>query len=85
LTETYKKLIKFKINKRPHSSQFNATAYLTKGTIEQSPEIKQERAKRKNVTSLKKGGNEVHRKSDVHKKPLIRFRNSKVEAANMFN
>jgi hypothetical protein len=76
--ETYKKLIKFKINKRPLSSQFNATAYFTRGTIEQSPETKQEKFKRKNVASLKKGTNDAHRKSDVIKKPLINFRNSKV-------
>lgn len=76
--DTYKRVIKFKINKRPHSSQFNASAYLPKGSLEQTPETKYSNLKRKNVTSLKKAGYDLHRKSDVARKPLIRFRNSKV-------
>jgi hypothetical protein len=37
------------------------------------------------VTSLKKGAHDLHRKSDVTRKPLIRFRNSKVEPPNLYN
>lgn len=52
--DTYKKVIKFKINKRPHSSQFNATSYISKGSVEGSTDYKPMVFKRRNVVSLKK-------------------------------
>jgi hypothetical protein len=54
--DTYKKVLKFKINKRPFSSQFNATSYMSKGSVENSNEGKNSTFKRRNVVSLKKGG-----------------------------
>lgn len=50
--DTYKKVIKFKINKRPYSSQFNASSYISRGSNEQSNEQKQ--IFRRNVVSVKK-------------------------------
>lgn len=64
--DTYKKVIKFKINRRPYSSQFNASAYVSKGSVDQTSEVKNVPFKRRNVVSLKKASQdrlELSRKS----------------------
>lgn len=50
--DTYKKVIKFKINKRPFSSQYNASSYISRGSNEPSNEHKP--IIRRNVVSVKK-------------------------------
>ena len=52
--DTYKKVIKFKINKRPHSSQYNSSAYYSRGSGEPIADIKANPLPRRNVVSLKK-------------------------------
>jgi selT/selW/selH-like putative selenoprotein len=75
--DTYKKVLKFKINKRPFSSQFNATSYVSKGSVEPQSEIKNSTFKRRNVVSLKKSGIErleYSRKSEFERRPNPRLR-----------
>lgn len=52
--DTYKKVIKFKINRRPHSSQYNSSAIYSKVSVEQSSDVKPGQQIRRNVVSLKK-------------------------------
>jgi hypothetical protein len=82
--DTYKKVLKFKINKRPFSSQFNATSYISKGTEEHANEIKNSPFKRRNVVSLRKGANglDYSRKSEYERRPNPRFREKRAEHAN---
>ncbi len=53
--DTYKKVLRFKINKRPFSSQFNASSYVSKMS-DPNTELKNSTFKRRNIASLKKGG-----------------------------
>ena len=52
--DTYKKVIQFKINRRPNSSQFNASSYVSRGSVEHGSDNKSSQFRRKNVASLKK-------------------------------
>jgi hypothetical protein len=73
--DTYKKVLKFKINKRPFSSQFNATSYMSKASAEINPDGKNSTFKRRNVVSLKKSGIErldYSRKSEFERRPNLR-------------